>query len=48
MAGDQEGELAAAHAMTGHGVPHCPVLVSPETGAGEEHVAVVAQWLGSL
>lgn len=45
---DQEGELATARAMTGHGVPHCPVLVSPDTGIGGEHVAVVTEWLGSL
>lgn len=45
---DQEGELAAAQAMTWRGVPHCPVLVSRETGIGGEHVQVVTDWLKGL
>jgi hypothetical protein len=45
---DQEEELTAARAMTGRGVPCCPVLVSRETGIGEEHAQVVAKWLATL
>lgn len=46
---DQQRELDVAVALTGEGVPCCPVLVDPaDDGLGSGHVRIVAEWLEGL